>query len=91
MYSSITNTWSDLPSMNVARYAHVSIGMDNRVHILGGVDHALTLESTMESLEVGNKEWAFSTPLLHGITMPIIARIGANIYSVLRPYTNKKA
>lgn len=61
-YDPRTNTWSSLPSMNTARFAHEAALINGKLYVAGGSDTASTLTS-VEVFDFSTQSWTALAPL----------------------------
>ena len=61
VYDTDTNTWSQVPSMNIARSGHSLVSLHGRLYAIGGYDG-----DSVEVFTPGNDNWSLSHHKLDG-------------------------
>ena len=75
-YDPDTNTWSQLPDMNIARFGHSLVSLHGRLYAIGGVD-------SVEVFDPDNNTWTLLQQKLDGT----VAGAGAGL--IKKYYVNK--
>ncbi|XP_036375069.1 kelch-like protein 24 [Megalops cyprinoides] len=73
------NRWVDGPSMQKSRHSHCSVGLGDRLFVLGGsMDEGPVAD--VERLTMGAEGWESTSPLVRAVERAAVATLGACIY-----------
>ena len=71
IYEWITGDLILLPEMNIARYNHALIFLDNYIYAIGGTDQTHSPSASVEKFEILKQEWTFISKLNYKRSKPL--------------------
>lgn len=79
MYQCVNQRWVEGPALQKSRHSHCSVGVDDRLYVLGGsMDEGLV--DDVEVLVLGSDAWEGASPMVRAVERAAVAHMGSCIY-----------
>lgn len=62
-YDIETDTWTELPTMDVKRHCHESVALSNKIYAIGGKDNTYNALHSVECYDIAEDKWLPAAPL----------------------------
>ncbi len=72
--------WTTMPSLNTARYGHVSVAVGDQVYVVGGRGGNKALLTSVEHFDKYRKKWAETSALDRPLESPLIECLDQYVY-----------